>query len=110
MANNDDIDDIDHGTDLDDFEESPSNSIAIIAFLGMGVLVLGYLAYKLLASDTSGEEVKKPLLTDIEINNTPINEPKRKTIILLTFITAFILSIFLVFGFESILKYNKENY
>ena len=62
MQNNDNIDDIDHGTDLDDFETGSSNNpIAVIAFLGMGALVLGYLVYKLLATDASKDEVKKPL-------------------------------------------------
>ncbi|HIP28254.1 MAG TPA: TrbI/VirB10 family protein [Sulfurovum sp.] len=64
MSNNknyNDINDINYGTDLDDFESSSSNNpIVIIVFLGMGALILGYLIYKLLVSDTV-EEVKKPL-------------------------------------------------
>jgi len=62
MPNNDDINNIDHGTELDDFETgSSNNTLAVIAFLGMGIIILGYLAYKFLASDTTKEEVKKPL-------------------------------------------------
>lgn len=62
MQTNDDINDIDHSTDLDDFDDkSSNNTLAIIAFLGMGLLVLGYLAYKLLVSDPIENEVKKPL-------------------------------------------------
>jgi type IV secretion system protein VirB10 len=62
MANNDDINNINRGTELDDFETgSDNNTLAVIAFLGMGVIILGYLAYKLLVSDTNTEEVKKPL-------------------------------------------------
>ncbi len=62
QTNNDDINDIDHSTDLDDAENgSSNNSLAVIAFLGMGLLVLGFLAYRLLAPAPIEDEIEKPL-------------------------------------------------
>ena len=75
MNNNEDINDLDHSTDLDDVEHGSSNkSLAIIVFLGMGFLVLGFLAYKLLASEPIEDEAKKPLkeektVVDIWLNS-----------------------------------------
>ncbi|WP_323594741.1 Wzz/FepE/Etk N-terminal domain-containing protein [Aliarcobacter butzleri] len=45
---------------------------------------------------------------DIIISNEPINKPKKTLIIIVTFVTAFILSIFLVFFIEFIRSLKKE--
>lgn len=45
---------------------------------------------------------------DIIISNEPINKPKKSFIVIVTFVTAFILSIFLVFLIEFIRSLKKE--
>jgi capsular polysaccharide biosynthesis protein len=45
---------------------------------------------------------------DTSINNTPINTPKKKLIVIVAFITGFILSIFLVFFMQFISGMKKE--
>jgi LPS O-antigen subunit length determinant protein (WzzB/FepE family) len=46
---------------------------------------------------------------DIEISNTPVNIPKKKLIVIVTFITSFIFSIFLVFFMNFIKSFKEEN-
>lgn len=45
---------------------------------------------------------------DIEIDQNPINKPKKLLIVVISFITGFILSIFLVFFMEFINNFKKE--
>lgn len=45
---------------------------------------------------------------DITISNEPINKPKKTLIVIVSFVTAFILSIFLVFFIEFIKSLKKE--
>lgn len=45
---------------------------------------------------------------DIVINNTPINTPKKSLIVIVAFVTGFILSIFLVFFMQFISSMKKE--
>lgn len=46
---------------------------------------------------------------DINIGNEPINKPKKKLIIAVSFVTGFILSIFLVFFMEFIRSFKDKN-
>lgn len=46
---------------------------------------------------------------DINIGNEPINKPKKKLIIAVSFVTGFILSIFLVFFMEFIRSFKNKN-
>lgn len=45
---------------------------------------------------------------DITISNEPINKPKKTLIVIVSFVTAFILSIFLVFFIEFVRSFKKE--
>ncbi|WP_419673457.1 hypothetical protein [Aliarcobacter butzleri] len=45
---------------------------------------------------------------DIIISNEPINKPKKSLVIIVAFMTAFILSIFLVFFIEFVRSLKKE--
>lgn len=47
-------------------------------------------------------------ISDIEISNTPVNIPKKKLIVIVTFVTGFILSIFLVFFMNFIKSFKEE--
>lgn len=46
---------------------------------------------------------------DIQINNNPINKPKKSLIIVVSFLSGFILSIFIVFFMQFINSIRKEN-
>ncbi|RXK03755.1 hypothetical protein CRV02_00755 [Arcobacter sp. CECT 8989] len=46
---------------------------------------------------------------EIKVSNEPINKPKKKLVVSVTFVSAFIISIFLVFFIEFIKGIKKEN-
>ena len=46
---------------------------------------------------------------DINIGNEPVNKPKKKLIVVVSFVTGFILSIFLVFFMEFIRSFKNKN-